>query len=35
MRTNNSIFNIVPNGWGICGGMIVPKKTIRLRYDYN
>lgn len=24
MRTNNSIFNIVPNGWGICGGMIVP-----------
>lgn len=24
MRTNNSIFNIVPNGWGICGVMIVP-----------
>ena len=27
MRTNNSIFNIVPNGWGICGGMIVPKNN--------
>lgn len=24
MRTNNSIFNIVPNGWGYLGGMIVP-----------
>ena len=30
MRTNNSIFNIVPNGWGICGGMIVPIKTIKV-----
>ncbi len=33
MRTNNSIFNIVPNGWGICGGMIVPipKKNNKIK----
>lgn len=24
MRANNSIFNNVPNGWYICGGMAVP-----------
>lgn len=28
MRTNNSIFNIVPNGWGICGVMILPHENI-------
>ena len=27
MRKNNSIFDSVPNGWGICGGMIVPKNN--------
>ena len=24
MRKNNSIFDSVPNGWCVCGGMIVP-----------
>lgn len=27
MRKNNSIFDSVPNGWCVCGGMIVPKKS--------
>lgn len=27
MRKNNSIFDSVPNGWCVCGGMIVPKKN--------
>lgn len=25
MRKNNSIFDSVPNGWCVCGGMIVSK----------
>ena len=31
MRKNNSIFNSVPNGWCVCGGMLVPKKTIKIK----
>ena len=27
MRKNNSIFDSVPNGWCVCGGMIVPKNN--------
>lgn len=27
MRKNNSIFDSVPNGWYVCGGMIVPKNN--------
>lgn len=34
MRKNNSIFDSVPNGWCVCGGMIVPKKTIKTN-DYD
>lgn len=26
MRENNSIWNNVPNGWYVVGGMIVPPK---------
>jgi len=26
MRKENSIWNNVPNGWYICGGMVVPPK---------
>lgn len=28
MGANNSIFNNVPNGWCICGGMVVPSRKI-------
>lgn len=27
MRKNNSIFDSVPTGWCVCGGMIVPKNN--------
>lgn len=26
MREENSIWNNVPNGWYICGGMVIPPK---------
>lgn len=29
MRANNSIFNNVPNGWCICGGMVVPSRKVK------
>lgn len=27
MRKKNSIFDSAPNGWCVCGGMIVPKNN--------
>jgi len=29
MRQENSIWNNVPNGWCICGGMIIPSPNHR------
>lgn len=29
MRANNSIFNNVPNGWCVCGGMVVPSRKVK------
>lgn len=29
MRAYNSIFNNVPNGWYICGGMAVPPRKVK------
>ena len=33
MRKNNSIFDSVPNGWHICGGMIAPKNNNKYNKD--
>lgn len=29
MRKENTVWNVIPSGWYISGGMIVPRQTIK------